>query len=109
VAGDGAERRRSQRFPCTLDTSCRLVAAVVGDPHILRVRNISAGGISLIFDKPVEPETMLYVELLNRPRSFLCMIRMRVLYCVEHPQGAFIVGAHFIPELSPEQMDGLLS
>jgi hypothetical protein len=104
-----AERRRAQRHSCTLDSSCWLIASVVGDPQIVRVRNISATGISLILDGSVEPETVIYLELLNRPKSYLCLVRLRVLYCVEHPDGVFIVGGAFQHTLTDEQLVGLLS
>jgi hypothetical protein len=104
-----AERRRAQRHVCNLETSCRLVASVAGNAQIVRVRNISASGISLVLNGPVEPETILYIELLNRPTSFLCLIRLRVVYSVEHPNGVFIVGGAFLQALTAEQLTGLLS
>jgi hypothetical protein len=104
-----AERRRAQRHLCTLDTSCRLVASVAGNAQIVRVRNISATGISLVLNGPIEPQTVLYIELLNRHTSFLCMIRLRVVYSVEHPNGLFIVGGAFLQQLTREQLTGLLA
>jgi hypothetical protein len=107
--GSAAERRRAQRHLCTLDTSGRLVASLAGNTQIVRVRNISASGISLVLNGPVEPETTLYIELLNRPSSYLCMLRLRVVYSVEHPNGLFIVGGAFLQRLNAEQLTGLLS
>jgi c-di-GMP-binding flagellar brake protein YcgR len=105
----GAERRESIRFGINLETSVRLIAAVEGDPTPARVRNISAGGISLVLNRGVDPDTMLNVQLLNRPQMFLCKVEVRVTYIVEHPTGDWILGGAFARKLTDEELRCLLT
>jgi hypothetical protein len=105
----GAERRESFRYGISLETSVRLMAAVEGDPLPVRVRNISAGGISLVLHRAVETETILPVQLLNRPQMFLCDVQVRVTYVVEHPSGDWIIGGAFTRKLAEEELRSLLS
>lgn len=105
----GAERRETMRYGIGLDTSGRLIAAVGNDPTQVRVRNISAGGISLVLNHGVEPDTILEVQLLNRPTMFLCKVQVRITYIVEHPSGEWILGGAFIDKLGDEDLRALLS
>ncbi len=104
-----ADRRESFRYGISLETSVRLMAAVEGDNTPVRVRNISAGGISLVINRGVDPDTLLNVELLNRPNMFLCKVQVRVTYVVEHPTGDWIIGGAFVRKLSHEELRSLLS
>ena len=74
------DRRQSVRYGINLETSCRLLAMVQGEPHPIRVRNISAGGISLVVPHEVPADELLEVELLNRPEMFLCKLQVRITY-----------------------------
>jgi len=105
----GAERREAIRYGISLETSARLMAAVEGDTAPVRVRNISAGGISLVLGRGVDPDTMLNVELLNRPNMFLCKVQVRVTYAVEHPSGDWIIGGSFNRKLADLELRSLLS
>lgn len=103
------ERRANQRHPCNLETSCRLLAAVGDDFWTTRVRNISPGGISLIVHQPVEPGTVLSVELLDRTtQRFSATLQVRVVYAVEHPSGEWIIGGSFTNRLSNDELQTLL-
>lgn len=105
----GAERRESIRYGINLETSGRLIAALDDGKCQARVRNISAGGISLVLSHGAEPDTVLSVQLLNRPTMFLCKVQVRVTYAVEHPTGDWILGGAFIEKLSEEELRALLS
>jgi hypothetical protein len=104
-----ANRRESVRYNINLDTSCLLIAALEGDPLPIRVRNISAGGISLVLNRGVEPDTILSIQLLNRPRMFFCKIDVKVTYMVEHPSGDWILGGSFARPLTDEELRALLA
>ena len=108
VEPSGADRRETIRYGINLDTSGRLIAAL-DDKTQVRVRNISAGGISLVLGHGVEPETILAVQLLNRPTMYLCKVRVRITYIVEHPTGDWILGGAFIEKLSDEELRSLLT
>jgi PilZ domain len=105
----GEEKRQSVRYDINLETSCRLLAMVQGEPHPVRVRNISAGGISLVLAREVPADELLEIELLNRPRMFLCKLQVRITYRVEHPSGDWIIGGAFMRKLEEDELKSLLA
>jgi len=109
VEPSGAERREAIRYGISLETSGRLIADLENDQSQARVRNISAGGISLVLNHGIEPDTVLNVQLLNRPTMFLCKVQVRITYIVEHPSGDWILGGAFIDKLSEDDLRALLS
>src|SRR4051812_31030367 len=103
------DRRSNYRYPCNLETSYRLVAAVGDEFWTTRVRNISPGGISLIVNQPLEPGTILAVELLDRTtQRFSGTLQVRVVYTVEHPSGDWIMGGAFTNRLSDDELLALV-
>jgi len=98
------ERRISTRYPCNLATSCRVMAFVVGERIAVRVRNISATGISLIVSQPVDPGTRFTVELQSTTRNVSCELEVRVVYCIDHPNGESILGGRFAQQLPEDEM-----
>jgi PilZ domain len=104
----GIERRASTRYPCNLATSCRLAAAIKGQEHSARVRNISAGGVSLVISHGFSSDDILAVELRSMPRNFARQLKVRVIYCIEHPSGDYIVGGSFISPLTEDEVTAFL-
>jgi hypothetical protein len=99
------DRRASDRYPCRLETSCRLVAAVGDEFWTTRVRNISPGGISLVVSRPFDPGTVLTVELLDQTtQRFSPPFQVRVVYAIEHPSGDWLLGGSFLKRLSNEEL-----
>jgi hypothetical protein len=105
----GIERRASTRYPCNLATSCRLGAAVKGDSHPARVRNISAGGVSLVLTQPVISGELISVDLRSMTRNFARTLQVRVIYCIEHPSGEYILGGAFVNTLTEDEVKAFLS
>lgn len=104
-----ARQRGAERYPCQLDASCRLIAIVGDDFFPAKIRNISATGISLVFNRPLEPGTVLAVDLLDpRTQQFLNSLRIRVLYSLEHPSGDWILGGAFDSQLTPDELQSFL-
>lgn len=104
----GIERRASTRYPCNLATSCRLIAVVEGDAWPGRVRNISVGGISLVLSHPVDSDTLLSIELSSTTRQFSRTVQVRVVYCIEHPSGDYILGGAFVNPLGDDELKAFL-
>ena len=73
------------------------------------MRDISAGGISLVVHRSVETDTVLSVRLLNRPQMFLCQVQVRITYAVEHPSGDWILGGAFMRRPDHEELRRLLA
>jgi hypothetical protein len=103
------ERRQHPRYRPPLATSCHLLATVESGPEAVRVRNVSAGGISLVGDRPVEPQSVVLVQLANEEQGVRCQLRVRVVYCLEHPSGEYILGGAFTRQLTATELQALLS
>jgi hypothetical protein len=106
---EGIERRISTRYPCSLSTSCRLIASVHGGPKHVRVRNISATGISLVVPLPYPSNSIITIQLHSMPRDLARSLDVRVVYCVEHPSGETILGGSFVNNLSDPDLRAFLA
>jgi hypothetical protein len=73
-----------------------------------QVRNISATGISLVVNRPLEPQAVFSIELCRPTRFWYSELPMRVVYTVPHPAGEYIVGGAFARELTEDELVGLL-
>jgi hypothetical protein len=105
----GIERRASTRYPCNLATSCRLAAAIKDQEHPARVRNISAGGVSLVIGHEFSSGDILAVEIRSMPRNFTRQLKVRVIYCIEHPSGEYIIGGSFTSPLNEDEITAFLA
>jgi hypothetical protein len=102
------ERRVAPRHPCSLVTSCHLIADLEGVPHSVKVRNISASGISLVLDRSIDPQSIVSIQLTNTTRNFTCSLRVRVIYNIEHPSGEWIMGGAFTRRLKEDELQAFL-
>ena len=100
----GIERRVATRHPCSLMTSCRLLAAVRGGATPIRVRNISATGVSLVVGRNFNSGELLNIELKHTTRNVVRTLQVRVVYCIEHPGGESIVGGSFTQAMNPDDL-----
>jgi hypothetical protein len=102
-AAPAAERRAAVRYRCQLRSPCRPVpeGEVLGTA---RVVDVSAAGVGLLLDRPVEPETLLEVELQGAGPSLLVEVR----HCWARPGGGWLVGCAFARKLSPGELRVLL-
>lgn len=103
------ERRVSTRYPCSLTTSCRLIASVRGSTLPARVRNLSVGGISLVVNRHFESGSVLTIELKSLKRDFACTLELTVCYCVDHPNGESILGGRFLRTLDDDELSIFLA
>jgi hypothetical protein len=84
--------------------------AAIGDDFVLaKIRNISPEGISLILNRPVEPGTVLSVDIIDtKTNRFSRTLEVRVIYAVEHPTGDWIMGGTFGTKLTNEELQNFL-
>jgi len=101
---EGIERRVYTRFAGNLATSCRVTVAVRRSTIEARVRNISAGGISLIVSQPAAPGSLVQIDLRHTQRNYRRGLELRVLYCIEHPSGEWILGGSYLEGLSTDEL-----
>jgi hypothetical protein len=102
------ERRRAYRYPCGLETSYQMMAKIEPGVFVAKVRNISANGVSLILTRKIDAEIVASVDLYNGLNGYSCQMPLRVIYLVEHPEGAYILGGAFGRELNDYEVQGLL-
>jgi hypothetical protein len=106
--GNGRERRHWTRFPCGVRTYCQILAGTGRDPELVTVRDLSGGGIGLVFRYRVEPETIVDLDLFHTIRHISCQVPVRVVYVDRHPDGNFVAGGAFTRELSSAEVEQLL-
>src|SRR5207244_2964405 len=55
----GSERRSCERLPCALTPRCYPLAAAPGERWAGRLCDVSASGVRVFVDRPLEPGTVL--------------------------------------------------
>jgi hypothetical protein len=104
------ERRETVRyFPRQGQTFHHLQANMEGCAGEAQVRNLSAGGISLVFDRRVEPAAVVNLELRNIAKALVRKYRISVIYLQEHPTGQWILGGAFTRKLKHDELQALLA
>ncbi len=102
------ERRRNVRYPSGRGAASCLVTDEHGDLWPAEVRNVSAGGLSIVLFRPVQQGAILHVELANKVLRFCRRIQMRVLHSHNHPDGGYILGGSFNRKLSASELQALV-
>ena len=74
------ERRASERFQVTADTTCTFVSPVVEDFGPARIKNISMEGIGLLMTRRVEVGALVAVTLTNPAKGFVKTVLVRVAH-----------------------------
>jgi hypothetical protein len=102
------DRRGSRRFPVRLEGCCRIEGAK--DPRVwpVRVQDISVSGVALLLDRPVEPGTVLTVELCHSDERPPHRVTVRVLHLQPRSRTEWRIGCQFMPDLSDRELQALL-
>lgn len=104
------ERRESLRYyPRGTETFHHLHGIVEGSSGTAQVRNLSGGGVSLVFDRRIEPEAVVTLQLRNTAQPYACKLSLRVIYLQERPSGQWILGGAFMRKLTHEELQALLA
>lgn len=104
------ERRESLRFsPAEGETFRHLRAVVDGCSGDGLVRNYSAGGISLVFDRRIEPAAVVNLQLHNTDTNYSRKLVLSVVYLQERPNGRWILGGSFTRKLNLDELQALLA
>jgi hypothetical protein len=110
VRSGQVERRDSLRFsPLEGETFRCLQGLIEGCPGSARVRNLSAGGVSLIFDRRIEPVPVVKLQLLNTATQYARKLALHVIYLQEQPNGRWIMGGSFAHKLKEGELQALLT
>jgi hypothetical protein len=86
-----------------------LATATVGDRlWNAPVRDISALGIGLLLDQPVEPGTTVSVELPNRAWNCWHLKLLRVVHVTPQEDNRYLVGSVFLRRFSDDELRALV-
>src|SRR5262245_22796659 len=103
-----ADQRVWMRFPCNVRATYQQVSTFGAPTTEARVFNISATGVGLLVDEPVEAGTLLSVDLkpdgAAAPRTMLaCVVQVNT-----QADGQYAIGCNFIRELSEGDLQVLV-
>jgi hypothetical protein len=85
----------------------QIVSSSEGEPRRGKVVNISASGLALLVDEPLEVGSLLSVDLPQRTRGVLTILAC-VVHTTDRSDGQQIAGCNFIRELSERDLLSLL-
>jgi hypothetical protein len=100
------ERRLLFRHPCHLPATCS--PAPEGD--ILgsaTVSDISAGGVAVLVNHPIEPDTVLYLDLGDKDRGASHRLLVQVVHA-RQKEGGWLLGCALSTFLTARELSGLL-
>jgi hypothetical protein len=105
-----AECRGWERYVCGLQTSCQPIAARADRDYLwpATVRDISAGGVSLVVPRRFEPGAGLVIEIPAGDSTPADSLLARVVNATRLPQGQWLLGCSFPSELSDDELRRLL-
>ena len=103
-----SDQRQWKRFPAEVIALYQFVAN--GDPRQFpaKVLDISASGVGLLVDQPVENATLLSVELHNAAGTVGRTMLACVVHVTLHSEHEWALGCNFIRSLSEEDLKALL-
>lgn len=104
----GAEQRKWERYLCPPETYCSVAPVAGGEPSKARVKNLSAGGISVVVEQKFALGSTVTIHLGNAARTYACTLQMGVSYTIEDPSGGFVIGGPFARELTNDELQKLL-
>jgi PilZ domain-containing protein len=96
--------RAHERRPWGLETWCRLAVAE-HQPWPALVRDLSRGGVGLVLDTFLEPESELTIEIPVAPGR----LRVVVVHATTLPGGKYLLGCRLVKPLSEEEVQKLLA
>lgn len=103
-----SDRRATERFSVSADTSCDFAAAVTEDLGPTRIKNVSTDGVGLLASRCVEPRAVLAVIISNKSKSFTRTMLVEVVHVTPLPGGSFLVGGTFLAPLTYEELTALV-
>jgi hypothetical protein len=103
-AGD---QRRWVRFPGRARASYKRVTGTDESTDSAKVLDLSASGIGLLVNQPIEAGTLLSLELQGEAKESARVILGCVVRVDIPAPGEWVLGCNFIRELSDQEMQGL--
>ena len=102
-----SDRRTSERFPVTADTTCSFASPVIEDFGPVKIKNLSTDGLGMFVGYRLEPGDLLAITLSNSKKNFVKTLLVRVAHVTAMP-GTFLVGGTFTTPLTYEELTKLV-
>jgi hypothetical protein len=96
-------RRAFPRFVMRREALCTLKAVMGDESWRARVANLSAEGVGLLLDRPIETGRLVFVDLSSPSGLFARMVLMQVLHVTARDPG-YYVGGELVKQLTPEDI-----
>jgi hypothetical protein len=103
-----SDQRTWMRFPCNIRVSYQHVGED-DTSHDAQVQNISASGIALLVDEPVDTGVLLTVEMHAAAGTEVLTILACVVHAAKEGADRWALGCNFIRELSEEDLHVLMA
>lgn len=103
-----ADRRVWERHVTVLRADCGRITDGM-DPRLpAKVRNLSAGGLGLILQRPFQPGTVLVVRFKAEDGGAPGVLFARVVHIRAYSRTEWLAGCAFASPLVEEELEGLL-
>jgi PilZ domain len=104
----GPDRRASPRYSAEFTARCRFVESHTEEEVVASVRDISLTGIRLFLQAPIEPDTILSIELPIGGNLATQAFRARVRHIKQVSGGGWMAGCEFTAKLKDYLLRALL-
>jgi hypothetical protein len=102
------DKRAYVRYECKLRATYQRIGTAEERTCSAQVLNVSASGIGLILDDPVEPGSLLNLTLVGSDGQRVRTILACVVHSTIRASGQVAVGCNFIRELGEDELQSLL-
>jgi hypothetical protein len=103
------ERRAAVRYSLARQVPCHLLATGRFESAWARIADLSAVGVGLQVGRPIEPGTVLSVELHGVAMVVPRTLTAQVVWTEERPGAVWAVGCRLLERLSDDELRRLLS
>lgn len=107
VKAPAEDKRSFVRFPCNVKATYERTEDPADTTASAEVDNVSATGIGLLLDRPLELGSLLNVHLRHAERDDTRTILACVVHVTTRPGGKCLLGCNFIRELADDDMKAL--
>jgi|AP3Bu8745761321_1050154.scaffolds.fasta_scaffold05393_1 hypothetical protein len=104
--GMEVERRAVIRYLC--DREVVYSRILTRERLRARVRNVSVNGIGLLLDAPIEPGTVLLIQMKTMDPDIPLTLVARVVHATMQAEGSWIVGCKFLTKPTEEHLLALM-
>jgi hypothetical protein len=101
------DSRTFVRFPCNVKATYERANDPASQSSDAEVDNVSATGIGLLLDRPLELGSLLHLHLRNATRSDTRTILACIVHVTKRPGGKHLLGCNFIRELGEDEIKAL--